>query len=249
MRRAFMSLLVVLSLDTAVALAADPQYLNQNWSETDRQWFYTTPQESKLIPLLLGLGVFADIKIRKPKFLHWYYESTAKRINLLEIEDRLAQLRSPQGSENDLRNDLLSNTHQTLSKTHAASDTGTNDPVKLDLKQALQAIEQTRAASPSTGLAYKARPLDGIWATAPYLHNGSVPTLRALLAAPASRPKTFYAGSRDFDPVNAGFDTAARPDRFLFDTSLLGNSNAGHDYGTSLTNGDLDALLVYLKSL
>ncbi len=48
--------------------------------------------------------------------------------------------------------------------------------------------------------AYKARPLDGIWATAPYLHNGSVPTLADLLKAPDERPKTFRVGSREFDP-------------------------------------------------
>ena len=68
-------------------------------------------------------------------------------------------------------------------------------------------------------------PLDGIWATAPYLHNGSVPTLRALLAPPDQRPKTFYVGSRDFDPVNVGYDITAGPDRFLFDTSIPGNRN------------------------
>ena len=57
MRRASLSLLVVLSLHTAVALAAGPQYLDQNWSETDRQWFYTTPQGSKLIPYAWGLAL------------------------------------------------------------------------------------------------------------------------------------------------------------------------------------------------
>ena len=346
------------------------------------QWNGSAPNQLAILRLARNvgevLGVFADIKIRKPGFLHWYYESTAKRINLLEIEDRLAQLRSPhwpagfpaidtakaatgqkiynqqclschalatpgqsqdvvmtplssagtdpamatdaatrqaktailegvpefiivgdkfgptaaagsitfnavlgaivspipddwflgapgkaatrtaltatstrsgKGSENDLRNDLLSKVHRTLSTTHASSDATTNDPVKIDLAQALAAIQQARATAPPAGLAYKARPLDGIWATAPYLHNGSVPTLRALLAPPALRPKTFYVGSRDFDPVNVGYDITAGPDRFLFDTSFAGNSSAGHDWGTTLTSGDVDALLEYLKSL
>ncbi len=56
-------------------------------------------------------------------------------------------------------------------------------------------------------MAYKARPLEGIWATAPYLHNGSVPTLYALLQAPADRPKTFRVGSRLYDPAHVGYNT------------------------------------------
>ena len=82
-------------------------------------------------------------------------------------------------------------------------------------------------------LAYKARPLDGIWATAPYLHNGSVPNLYQLLLPAKDRVKTFYVGTRDFDPLNVGFSTDNRPGASVFDTSLPGNSNAGHDaYGT-----------------
>ena len=51
---------------------------------------------------------------------------------------------------------------------------------------------------------YRARPLDGVWATAPYLHNGSVPTLRDVLIPQNQRPKKFCVGSRQFDPVNVG---------------------------------------------
>lgn len=76
-----------------------------------------------------------------------------------------------------------------------------------------------------------------------------MPTLRALLAPPASRPKTFYVGSRDFNPVDVGFDTTAAPDRFRFDTSIPDNSSAGPDWGTALASDDIDALLEYLKSL
>ena len=54
-------------------------------------------------------------------------------------------------------------------------------------------------------LVYKGRPLQGIWATAPYLHNGSVPSLYTLLLPPAERPKTFCVGSRVFDPKEVGF--------------------------------------------
>jgi len=101
-------------------------------------------------------------------------------------------------------------------------------------------------------LAYKARPLEGIWATAPYLHNGSVPTLYDLLQPPAKRPATFRLGTRAFDPAKVGYDTdpAAAGNSFTFDTSQAGNSNKGHAYGVgNLTETQRLELLEYLKSL
>jgi len=107
-------------------------------------------------------------------------------------------------------------------------------------------------------MVYKARPLDGIWATAPYLHNGSVPTLNELLKPPAQRLTEFSVGTRVYDPVNVGYVT--RPDApgnvFIYKTRdtqgdpISGNSNQGHDYGISnLTDAQRRALLEYLKSL
>jgi mono/diheme cytochrome c family protein len=109
-------------------------------------------------------------------------------------------------------------------------------------------------------LEYKARPLNGIWATAPYLHNGSVPTLMALLSP--QRPATFRLGSRAFDPVNVGF---ADGGNFTLDTTRPGNSNAGHFFngppgiptpqrppgvvGRSLSVEERMALIEYLKTL
>jgi hypothetical protein len=72
---------------------------------------------------------------------------------------------------------------------------------------------------------YKARPLNGVWATAPFLHNGSVPSLYQLLLPEEQRVKTFKVGSREFDPVNVGYVTDSG---FQFDTSLPGNRNIGH---------------------
>jgi hypothetical protein len=96
-------------------------------------------------------------------------------------------------------------------------------------------------------LKYRGRPLDGIWATAPYLHNGSVPNLVELLKPAQDRLPQFRVGSREFDPLNVGF----RMDKgFLFDTRLGGNSNLGHDYGAAKMNADdRTNLLEYLKSL
>lgn len=122
-----------------------------------------------------------------------------------------------------------------------------------DIKASLKSGDYTpdTTAKPYASLqAYKGRPLNGIWATAPYLHNGSVPTLRDLLTAPAKRPPTFLVGSREFVPEDVGFRSQGYEGGFLFDTSKPGNSNEGHDYGVgSLTKEQQDALLTYLKSL
>jgi hypothetical protein len=116
------------------------------------------------------------------------------------------------------------------------------------------AAERTLAKCRSKGLrlVYKARPLNGVWAAAPYLHNGSVPTLDDLLRAPACRPTEFWLGTRDFDPDRVGYvSTKDYPKNdFLFDTSLPGNSNEGHDYGASkFTDAERKALIAYLKTL
>jgi mono/diheme cytochrome c family protein len=98
-------------------------------------------------------------------------------------------------------------------------------------------------------LKYKAAPLAGIWATAPYLHNGSVPNLYELLLPSNERTSKFYVGSREFDAKKVGFKTEQAPGTTLFDTSLPGNSNAGHDtYGT-FNEEQRWQLVEYLKSL
>ncbi len=78
--------------------------------------------------------------------------------------------------------------------------------------------------------AYPARPLDGVWAIAPYLHNNSVPSLYQLLLPVEKRMKTFYTGTAEFDPVNVGYQTERIPGGFKVDVSKPGNSNAGHEF-------------------
>lgn len=102
---------------------------------------------------------------------------------------------------------------------------------------------------------YANQPLDGLWLRAPYLHNGSVPTLRDLLNPAADRPKSFHRGYDVYDAENVGFvSSVAREgtrNYFPFDTALPGNGNFGHegrDYGTELSTGEKDALLEYLKT-
>ena len=92
--------------------------------------------------------------------------------------------------------------------------------------------------------------LDGIWLRAPYLHNGSVPTLRALLF-PGERPEVFYTGYDVYDWKNVGFvsaGSAARREGFRFDTRLVGNGNGGHAYGSQLPAGQRLAIIEYLKT-
>lgn len=98
-------------------------------------------------------------------------------------------------------------------------------------------------------LAYKGRSLTGAWATAPYLHNGSVPSLYQLLTPPDKRVKKFYVGTREFDPEEVGLEYKSEtPGSFAFDTKLRGNRNTGHDYGTELTDDEKWALIEFMKT-
>jgi len=100
----------------------------------------------------------------------------------------------------------------------------------------------------STGK-YAGRPLTAIWAAAPYLHNDSVPTLHDLLEPAGRRPATFRRGGREFDPIKIGYrEPSTDKPAFVFDTSLSGNHNTGHEYGTDLAPRDRRALLEYLKT-
>jgi mono/diheme cytochrome c family protein len=99
---------------------------------------------------------------------------------------------------------------------------------------------------------YSSVPIDGIWLRGPYLHNGSVPNLRALLMPEDQRPKVFYRGYDVLDPVNVGFISdgpEAAKVGFRVDTSALGNGNQGHRYGTDLPAAQKEDLLEYLKTL
>jgi len=131
----------------------------------------------------------------------------------------------------------------------------------------MQKTDSTAAAPGPIVPHYRARPLDGVWATAPYLHNGSVPTLRAMLTPQKDRPSKFCVGSRQFDPAAVGLKIDVPPcatGLTEIDTSELGNSNAGHSFegmqadirklppgviGRALTDGERDDLVEYLKTL
>ena len=89
----------------------------------------------------------------------------------------------------------------------------------------------------------------GVWATPPYLHNGSVLTLYDLLLPAAQRPAKFFVGGRKYDPVRLGYVNEQDAQRvFVFDTTKSGNSNSGHEYGTTLSEEEKMQLLEFLKS-
>ena len=107
--------------------------------------------------------------------------------------------------------------------------------------------------------AYKARPLTGVWATAPFLHNGSVPSIYQLLSPQDERATTFYKGTFEYDPRHLGYRTEAFTNGFMFDTRVTGNHNSGHEFragkrgngviGRLLQPEERWALLEYLKVL
>jgi hypothetical protein len=99
---------------------------------------------------------------------------------------------------------------------------------------------------------YQAVLLDGLWLRAPYLHNGSVPSLSALLTPPDARPKKFLRGYDVYDPTNVGFVSSGSEAERVgveYDTNEPGNSNQGHTYGTDLSEDQKRALIEYLKTL
>ena len=99
-------------------------------------------------------------------------------------------------------------------------------------------------------MGYVSRPLAGIWASPPYLHNGSVPTLWDLLQPVAKRPARFPLGQHEYDPEKVGYVTeVSGTPRFIFDVSMAGSGNGGHEYGTGLSDEEKRDLLEYLKSL
>jgi mono/diheme cytochrome c family protein len=108
---------------------------------------------------------------------------------------------------------------------------------------------------------YVAPPLDGVWATSPYLHNGSVPSIAALLDSP-KRPQywTRTFDSKDYNPETLGWNYTElsygkagaknkEERKRVYDTTLPGHSNQGHTFGDALSENERRALIEYLKAL
>jgi len=155
-------------------------------------------------------------------------------------------------------------------RCHASERTGTRVPVaevgtdaeRLKTWSKKAAIESNKVVR-SFGIerpglvenepsGYIAAFLDGIWLRAPYLHNGSVPSLRDLLKPATERPKVFYRGYDVYDAETVGFVTQGPQAERVgtkYDVSARSNGNQGHEFGTNLSAQDKDALIEYLKTL
>jgi hypothetical protein len=124
-------------------------------------------------------------------------------------------------------------------KTKLIADFPPDEKAKLE-KQPVQWVGPAK---------YAARSLKGSWATPPYLHNGSVPTMDDLLKPAKDRPPTFYLGSHEYDVAKLGYVSDERTT--LFDTKTAGNKNDGHEgerYGTTISPDERKDLLEYLKT-
>jgi len=150
-----------------------------------------------------------------------------------------------------------------IGKVDPVADVGT-DPNRLN--SYTQAFRDWQVANLFKGTPYQFShfiktggyanlPLDGLWLRAPYLHNGSVPTLADLLTPPAQRPKAFARGSDVIDRAKGGFRAPScapgaplADGTFCFDTAQRGNSNAGHAWGTNLPADQKADLLAYLMT-
>lgn len=141
-----------------------------------------------------------------------------------------------------------------LNSSNRDDECSTTEIRKLSQHQTADPTQETYDA-----FAYRARPLTGIWASAPYLHNGSVLTLYDLLLPPPNeagecvhekcRPLEFYAGSINYDPINVGFKNESGPNTTLINTTLPGNRNTGHEMSLNLSEQERMALIEYLKTL
>jgi mono/diheme cytochrome c family protein len=145
---------------------------------------------------------------------------------------------------------LLTELQLTQKKTMSDTDVALMDT----LEKQRWPVKWRDTMSATGGPVYPAKPLEGTWATGPFLHNGSVPTMYHLLLPADQRPKEFYVGSNAFDPEKLGFhyETDATHSTYLkafkFDTTVEGNRNTGHEFGTDLSEEDRMALLEYLKT-
>ena len=117
------------------------------------------------------------------------------------------------------------------------------------LQAGLNTYRAANSAAPPRLDAYKAIPLAGVWAGAPYLHNGSVANLAELLTRPPERATRFTVGGREFDPALVGYPADTSVAGFVLDTTLPGNANTGHEYGTTLPAAEKADLIEFLKSL
>jgi hypothetical protein len=164
--------------------------------------------------------------------------------------DKLASSGVFQALRKDYADHLGTNLDQLLNPNQPVS---TKTAAVLDLVGFINGSLTGMFKPPAAPHAYEARVLQGVWATAPYLHNGSVPNLWELLKPANQRMSMFMVGSRLYDPKNVGYVTDQSPFKngtFVADPmNANGNGNGGHEYGTTLSEEDRWAIIEYMKTL
>lgn len=165
--------------------------------------------------------------------------STAKAGKIKEVTEQLLKKQADMVTSD---NAVLKGAYQTLK-----TDANPSQPGGYACKE--------KFTDPNPAIAYESRVLQGIWATAPYLHNGSVPTLAALLEPASNRPAEFKIGPA-YDPEKVGLAVEQSKFDYVLKTTdceganvKSGNSRCGHEFGTKLSKEEKAALLEYLKIL
>lgn len=198
--------------------------------------------------------------------LRMIYEKRAEinAVQRADLRQKLASLGDGlrAGLFGDGRDDAVDPATATAHPTPTTHSAATLAEARALCAEVLLAQDPSGATVP----AYKARPLNGIWATPPFLHNGSVPTLDDLLLPPGERPTQFATGAVLFDPVRVGLaGPSGQGPVSLFEVQdtdgrvIPGNWNGGHDFraskacydpvNTAQCKDDRAALILYLKGL
>jgi hypothetical protein len=234
------------------------------WNLSDRRWVHWDGNTESPIArnLLASLGLGAPLVGKRG----WVDYAAVKRQT--DLSERIRAPRWPfavdapaAGRGRTLYQARCAGCHETAEgdgRLHAAADVGTDATRTTLFTPALAQRFNTflaeveidgyqRPASPgvrSTGK-YWAPGLAGVWARAPYLHNGSVRTLAELLTPPSERPAAWQRGSRVYDTAALGY---VDDGPYRFDTRTPGNGNGGHAFGSDLSAADKRDLLEFLKT-
>jgi len=260
-----------------------PRALNKTWA-TPLCYVGTDPKEFELFGLTVDTGVLAGAKIpflEKP--LKAKDENAVRVLSMVGMGTLLQYTKSPKTLDLELKAQTkLGLIERLVGDAKAAKDRKVKEITEQLLKKQadlvtsdsalLKGAYQTMQAPPSLrqvggyackdkftdptpAIAYESRVLQGIWATAPYLHNGSVPTLAALLEPAQNRPVEFKIGPA-YDPEKIGLAVEQSKFDYVLKTTdceganiKSGNSRCGHEFGTRLSKQEKAALLEYLKIL
>ncbi|WP_031431455.1 di-heme-cytochrome C peroxidase [Methylomicrobium agile] len=256
-----------------------PRALNKTWA-TPLCYVGTDAKEFDLFALTVDTGVLAGAKIpflEQP--LKAQGENAVKVLSLVGMGTLLQYTASPKALDlelkaqtklglverlaGDVKNGKLKEITDQLRKQQADMVTPENAVLKgmyHSMPTAAKAPTdgyrcKDKFTDPNPAIAYESRVLEGIWATAPYLHNGSVPTLAALLEPVENRPAEFKIGPA-YDPEKVGLAVEQSKFDYVLKTTdceganaKSGNSRCGHEFGTKLSKEEKAALLEYLKIL